>query len=338
MLHVFLFPRIRRAALKLTIAPALLLAGATQAEQIVVSNYGVSPNGMPFAVAMAKGYFKEFNVDVDGILTSDGGGTTIRNLLGGKLAFGEAAPSAVVAAAQNGADLRIISGDVHTVAEFVWVAMPASAVASRKDLKGQRLGFTNPGSTSEALDYLLLEGAAIPVADVKLTRTGGFGQGLTVLELGGIDVMPITEPMYSSNPGKYKVVAAAPEVLPPLSNVVGVTTAEAARTRADFIRGVIKARRKAVEYMYANPKDSAEIIAKVYNLDPAVTERVVRALLESEKRSGVPYWGPGDLRIDTMNNMIRAQKLVGAVKGDVDWSKLIDESFLPDDLKSKKAN
>jgi NitT/TauT family transport system substrate-binding protein len=37
-----------------------------------------------------------------------------------------------------------------------------------------------------------------------------------------------------------------------------------------------------------------------------------------------------------MDNMIRAQKLVGAVKGDVDWSKIVDESFLPDDLKSKK--
>jgi NitT/TauT family transport system substrate-binding protein len=126
-------------------------------------------------------------------------------------------------------------------------------------------------------------------------------------------------------------------VLPPLSNVVGVTTAEAAKTRGDFIRGVIKARRKAVEYMYANPKESAIIIAKVYNLDPAVTERVVRGLLDSEKKGGVPYWGPGDLKLDTMNNMIRAQKLVGAVKGDVDWSKLIDESFLPDDLKGKPA-
>jgi NitT/TauT family transport system substrate-binding protein len=37
-----------------------------------------------------------------------------------------------------------------------------------------------------------------------------------------------------------------------------------------------------------------------------------------------------------MNNMIRAQRLVGALKGEVDWSKLIDESLLPDDLKTKK--
>jgi len=133
-----------------------------------------------------------------------------------------------------------------------------------------------------------------------------------------------------------RIVASAPEVLPALSNVVGVTTGEAAKTRGDFIRGVLKARRKAVEFMYANPAEASKIIAKVYNLDAGVTEKVVRALLESEKKGGVPYWGPGDLRIDTMNNMIRAQKLVGAVKGDVDWSKLIDESFLPDDLKSKK--
>jgi NitT/TauT family transport system substrate-binding protein len=332
----------RTATQRAIVHAVVLLAGMASAvsvcaEQIVVSNYGVSPNGMPFAVALEKGFFKDAGVNVDGILTSDGGGSTIRNLLGGKLAYGEAAPSAVVAAVQGGADLRIISGNVHTVAEFVWVTMPNSPIASINDLKSKRIGFTNPGSTSEALDYLLLEKAGIAKGDVTLTRTGGFGAGLTVLEAGGIDVVPITEPLWSTNPGKYKIVASAPDVLPALSNVVGVTTAEAAKTRGDFIRGVIKARRKAVEYMIANPKESAQIIAKVYNLDPVVMEHVVRGLIDSEKKGGVPYWGPGDLKLDTMNNMIRAQKLVGAVKGDVDWSKMIDESFLPDDLKSKPA-
>src|SRR3989441_6489816 len=114
--------------LTVAVAPA-------RAEQIVVSNYGVSPNGMPYAIAMERGFFKEYGVNVDGILTSDGGGSTIRNLLGGKLAYGEAAPAAVVAAVQGGADLRIISGNVHTVAEFVWVTMPNSPIASINDLK-----------------------------------------------------------------------------------------------------------------------------------------------------------------------------------------------------------
>jgi len=314
------------------------LAGPAAAEEIVVSNYGTATNGMPFAVAMEKGFFKEFNVNVDGILSSDGGGSTIRNLLGGKLAYGEANLSSVILAIESGADLRIISGNVHTVAEFVWVAMPNSSVKTFKDIKGKRVGFTNPASTSQALNNLLLEANGMSKDDVVMTRTGGFGAGLTVLELGGVDMVPIVEPMWSSAPpGKYKLIATASDMLPPLSNVVGVTTGEAARTRGDFIRGIIKARRKAVEYMYSNPRESAVIIAKAYNLDPAVSERVVRGLLGSEKASKVPYWGAGDFRIDTMKNMIRAQFLVGALKSEVDFSKVIDESFLPNDLKAIKS-
>ena len=318
-------------------ACALALAlPAARAEQIVVSNYAVTTNGMPFAVAMDKGYFKEFKVDVDGILTSDGGGTTIRNLLGGKLSYGEAAVSAVVSAVQGGADLKIISGNVHTVAEFVWVAMPKSPVNSLKDLKGRKLGYTNPRSTSQALAFLIMEGQNLKQGEVELVRTGGFGAGLTMLEIGGVDVVPVAEPLWSKNQGKYKLIASAPDILPALSNVVGVTTGDAAKSRGDFIRGVIRARRKAVEFMYSNPTESAAIIAKAYNLEAPVAESTVRNLLASEKKGGIPYWGPGDIRIDTMDNMIRAQKIVGAMQGDADWSKLIDESFLPDDLKTKK--
>jgi NitT/TauT family transport system substrate-binding protein len=317
-------------------AGALVLTVSAAAEQIVVSNYGVTTNGMPFAVAMDKGYFKEAGVQVDGILSSDGGGTTIRNLLGGKLAYGEAAVSAVVSAVQGGADLRIVSGNVHTVAEFYWVAMPKSPVNALQDLKGRKLGYTNPRSTSQALAFLIMERLGLKEGDVELVRTGGFGAGLTMLEIGGVDVVPVAEPLWSANRGKYKLIAAAPDILPALSNVVGLTTGEAAKTKGDFIRGVIRARRKAVEHMVANPKDSALIIARAYNLEPAVAESTVRNLLASEKKGGVPYWGPGDLRVDTMDNMIRAQKIVGALKGDPDWSKLVDESFLPEDLKSNK--
>jgi NitT/TauT family transport system substrate-binding protein len=321
----------------LAVAAAFGLVGSTAAaEQIVVSNYAQTTNGMPFAVAMEKGFFKEFGVDVTGILSSDGGGTTIRNLLGGRLAYGEAAVGAVASAVLGGADLRIISGNVHTVAEFAWLVMPNSPVKSLKDVKGKKLGYTNPRSTSQALQVLMLERQSMQSSDVELIRTGGFGAGLTALELGGIDVMVVADPLWTLNPGKFRIIAEATDVLPLLSNVVGVTTGEAARTKGDFIRGVIKARRKGVEYMVANVPESSRIIAKAYNLDPAVTEKVVSNLIASEKKGGIPYWGPGDLRLDTMDNMIRAQKLVGAFEGQADWSKLVDESFLPDDLKRKR--
>ena len=81
---------------------ALRLAGAcspapARAEEIVVSNYGVSANGMPFAVALAKGFFKDEGANVTGILTSAGGGTTLRNMLAGDAPYAEVNPNAVIA-------------------------------------------------------------------------------------------------------------------------------------------------------------------------------------------------------------------------------------------------
>jgi NitT/TauT family transport system substrate-binding protein len=89
-----------------------------------------------------------------------------------------------------------------------------------------------------------------------------------------------------------------------------------------------------VEFMQAHPKESADIIASVYKMDPPVIEKAIRNT--GVTIDGVSYWGPGKIHYQGLDNMIRAQRMVGAVKGDIDWSKLVDESFLPDDLKSKK--
>lgn len=306
-----------------------------QAEEIVVSNYGVTTNGMPYAVAMAKGFFKAQGANVTGILTSDGGGTTVRTMLGGNLAYGEINPTATVIAIQQGADLKIVSDNVQTVAEFIWAVKPDSPIKTAADLKGKKIGYTNPRSTSQALAILVLEKAGLKPDDAELVKTGGFGEGVVALDLGAVDITPIPEPLWSKFQGKYRAVVKASELLPPLDNVVGVTTGKAAKERGDFIRAVIRARRQAVDYMYANPEESGDIIAKVYNLDVPVARAAVKNLLDSHGTAGVKYWSGGEINLKAMNEMMRAQKIVGALKDDPDWSKIIDESFLPDDLKKK---
>jgi NitT/TauT family transport system substrate-binding protein len=323
-----------RIAAVLVLVLALLPLGAS-AEEIVVSNYGVTTNGMPYAVAMAKGFFKQQGADVTGILSSDGGGTTVRTMLGGNLAYGEINPTATVIAIQQGADLKIVSDNVQTVAEFIWAVKPDSPIRTAADLKGKKIGYTNPRSTSQALAILVLENAGLKPSDAELVKTGGFGEGIVALDLGAVDITPIPEPLWWQHQNKYRAVVRASELLPPLDNVVGVTTGKAAATRGDFIRAVIRARRQAVEYMYANPDESAEIIAKAYNLSPDVAKSAVKNLLGSHEKSGVKYWSGGEINIKARNEMMRAQKIVGALKDDPDWGKIIDESFLPDDLKKK---
>jgi NitT/TauT family transport system substrate-binding protein len=321
--------RLRHLALAAALGFAALPA---RAEQIAVGNFGVAANGMPFGVALTKGYFKEEGIDVSGIITSAGGGTSLRNMLAGGVPYGEVNPGVVVAAIQQGADLTIISDNVLTVAEFTWAARKDSPITTIKDLKGKKIGYTNPRSTSQGLVMLLLTQAGLKADDAELVRTGGFGEGVAALETGLIDVAPLAEPLWSKFKDKYKPVAVASEILPPLDNVVGVTTANMAAEKGDFIRAVIRARRRAVEFMTKNPDEAGDIVAKHYNLEPEVARSAVRNLTSS-RTNGIPYWGTGQIHLAGLKRMIEVQRMVGAIKGDVDFDKIIDTRFLPDDIK-----
>ena len=252
---------------------------------------------MPYAVAMAKGYFKKEGANVTGILTSAGGGTSLRNMLTGNVPYGEINPGLVISAIQQGAKLRIISDNVITVGEFIWAVKPDSPITTIADFKGRKIGYTNPRSTSVALDALLLQSAGYKATDAELVKTGGFGEGIPALDLGLIDVAPLPEPLWSQFKSKYRMVAAAAQLLPPLDNVVGVTTADAAATHGDFLRAIIRARRLAVNFMIANPDEAGDIVAKVYNLDPTVARSAVH-YLTTVKTAGLPYWGQGDFHLE----------------------------------------
>ena len=280
------------AQIKLPVLAIMSLLGivapaAAMAENIAVGNYGSSANGMPFAVALEKGYFQQEGANVTGIIASEGGGTSVRNAMAG-VAYGEANPGAIAVAIQQGADIKIVSDNVLTIAEFAW-----------------------------------------------LVKTGGFGPMLAALELDQIDVAAVTEPLWSKVKDKYRVLVTGAEALPPLDNVVGMTTAEAARTRGDFIRAVIRARRRAVEFMIANPDEAGDIVAKPFNITPEVARSAVRNLTTSFTQ-GIPYWGTGQIHLAGMKRIIEVQKSVGAITGEIDLSKMIDTSFLPDDIKTPK--
>ncbi len=97
------------------LAGALFAMGSASApaEEIAVGNYGVSANGMPFGVALVKGYFKDEGLNITGLISSAGGGTSLRNMLaGGGVPYGEVNPGVVISAILAGADLKIISDNV----------------------------------------------------------------------------------------------------------------------------------------------------------------------------------------------------------------------------------
>src|SRR6478609_8232226 len=137
--------------------PGKLLAFATaltvvafpmqsRAEMITVTHWGSAFYGAPYAVAMEKGFFKKYGVDVTGVLTSQGGGTSVRNTLAGDLPYGEVALPAAILAINSGQPLKIIGGGVESIADILWITQPDGPISSIKDIVGKKISFTSPGS------------------------------------------------------------------------------------------------------------------------------------------------------------------------------------------------
>jgi NitT/TauT family transport system substrate-binding protein len=316
-----------------TVTAATVVVGTTaRADEIVVSQYGVAAGGWPFAIAMEKGFFKDEGLNITGIISSQGGGTSVRNLLASTAPYAEISPGVVVDAIQQGAKLKIVSDNALSVADIAWVVRADSPMKTIADLKGHKLGYTNPRSTTQGLSMFLLAAAKLKPEDVELVRTGGFGEGLTALGVGLVDATPIGEPLLSQNVPKFRVLAWGPDVLPPLDNVDGVVTEVAAETQGDKIRAIIRARRTAVKFMYEHPDEAGEIVAKSMNVTAEIGRKALRRVI-AINISGVPYFGEGQFHLDGLQRMVDVQKSLGAVKGDVDLAKYIDTRFLPDDLK-----
>jgi NitT/TauT family transport system substrate-binding protein len=309
---------------KAAFAAALLLSPAVAprpalAEQITVTHWGVLMYGAPYAVAIEKGYYKEAGLDIDGVLTSKGGGTTMRNVMASSLPYGEVALSAALAAMKQGIELKIIHTGVRTAGEILWVTTPDSGVTSVKDLAGKKVAFTSPKSVT---DMLLTMVTAKHGIKVETVAAGGIGGGLTMVEQKAVVAAPVMDPIWSKVSGKFKPVFLVKDELPPMVQTVGVTTVEYAKANKDKLRKLVQARKKAVAFVYANPEETAKIVAKQYGADEKVILGAVKNLI------ALKYWSAGEFEYDAMDHMVKGLQIVGEVEGKIDWSKIVDESYL----------
>ena len=311
-------------------AAFLWLLAPAQADEISVTQWGASLYGAPYAVAMEKGLFKQAGVDITGILGSGGGGTTVRNILASSTPYGEVAVSAALAAKAQGLDLIIVNVGTRSVAEASMVTMPNSDIKNVEDLVGKKVAITSPRSVSEMLFLLVLRAKGIDASKITRVAAGGDVPGLTMLEKGAVSASVIIEPLSILRKEKYRTVYKAGDVLKPMTTSVGITTREFAKEHQDKLRAIIAGRRAGVQAIYQNPAEAGRILQKSYNLEADLATEAVNNMIAPQ------MWSEGEFNLIELDRMVDALKLTGDVKGDVDWSKLIDKSFLPVDLQAKQ--
>lgn len=309
---------------------ALCLQAPARAEEISVTQWGASLYGAPYAVAMEKGLFKQAGIDITGIIGSGGGGTTVRNILASTTPYGEVAVSAALAAKAQGIDLLIVNTGTRSVAEASMVTMPDSEIKSVEDLVGKKIAITSPKSVSEMLFLMVLREKGIDQSKVQRVAAGGYVPALTMLEQGAIAGSVLIEPLAIIRKDKYRTVYKAGDILKPMTTSVGITTRKFAQENPEKLKAIIAGRRAGVQAIYKDPAETAKIIEKLYKLEPAVAKAAVDNMI------GPRMWSEGEFNITELNRIVEGLRLIGEVKKDVDWSQVLDKSFLPADLQAKQ--
>jgi NitT/TauT family transport system substrate-binding protein len=310
-------------------AAAAAFATQSRAETITVTHWGSAFYGAPYAVAMEKGFFKTHGVDITGVLTSQGGGTSVRNTLAGDLPFGEVALPAAIEAINNGVPLRIIGAGSQSIADILWMAKKGSPLHSIDDLVGKKVAFTSPGSVTNMLILMSMKKKGMAPSAMKLVPAGGIGANVSAVLNNAVDSGMSGEPVWSENEDKLQPVFWPKDLLSPnMMQTVSVTTADYEKEGAAKLRAIIAGRQDGVRYIEAHPDEAADITAKAFNGDPALYRRVFKRYV------AIHYWSEGKFDYDSMNLMVEGMQIVGKQKGPVDWSKIVDSSFLPSGLQN----
>lgn len=320
-----LFRSTRKLALA-GLATLSLMTSTARADEISVTQWGTSLYGLPYAVAMEDGLFKKAGVDITGILGSGGGGTTVRNILASDTPYGEVAVAAALAAQRQGLDLVIVNIGTRSVAESSVVTLKGSPLKDIAQLDGKKVAITSPKGVSEMLLLMSLKAKGIDANKVTRVASGGYVNGLTLLDQKAVDAAVLIEPLSILRKDQYATLYKSSDLLPPMTTSVGITTREFAKAHPDKLKAIIEGRRMGVKAIYDNPQHAADILAKGFKLEPAVAKEAVDNMIAPH------MWSEGDFNLVELERMADGLRLNGELKGDVEWAEIMDKSYLPSDL------
>ena len=316
------------------VAVAVCLAAATplHAEDVLVTQYKADPSGAPYGVAIDKGFFKKAGIDITGVISGAGGGTSVRSAIASDLGFGDVSPAPAIAAIGQGEDIRIVNLGSRSLADNVVIVMPSSPIKTVKDLKGKKFAISNPKSLGEMTAVLVFEQAGLKPDDVQRVALGSLSGALTALENGVVDATTIPGILFMMRGGesKYRVLLG-PKDLPLLPPAIGIATGPLMKKHPDKLRALLAGRREGVKFIYEHTPEAITILSKVYQpLPPKDVETLVGQLVAAR------FWSEGQIEMQGLQNAVRAMKYVGSLDRDVDLGKMIDTSFLPSDLQAVK--
>jgi NitT/TauT family transport system substrate-binding protein len=298
------------------------------ADDIIVTQYKADPSGAPYGVAIEMGFFKKAGADIAGVISGEGGGTSVRAVIASSLGFGETSPAAAIAAINEGQDIKIVDIGSRSLADNVIIVLPDSPIKSVKDLKGKKVAISNPKSLGEMTFVAAAEKVGLDPNDVQRVALGNLSGALTALENHVVDATSIPGILFMMRGGesKYRVIMG-PNDLPELPPAAGIATTDLMKNHPDKLRAILAARREGVQYIVQHTAEASTILEKIYApLPPQQVDMMMQQLVAAK------FYSEGRIEMPLLQTTMHVMRVVGMLDKDVDLSKVVDPSFLPPDL------
>ncbi len=226
---------------------------------------------LPFFVAVDKGFFTEEGLKIDVVGPFDAGPAEMDALAAGQIDMGYVGMAPAVLAAARKIPLSIVSG-VNLEGSGLVTNMNIGSVA---ELKSKKIATPAAGSIQYVMFGMLLADNDLGYSDIELfpgtIKPPDMPQSL---QTGRIDGYFVWEPFVAKSVvgGYGKVLKESKDIWPGHPCCVIVAGGDFISSHDGTVAAVIRAHRKAIGFIEANPDEARGIAAKWTKLDPAVID------------------------------------------------------------------
>lgn len=268
---------------------ALIASSASAQDKIRMGLSSVSALHTATWVAAERGFFRKQNLDVEVIVTGQGGTVGMAALIANDIQIVSSAGDLLAAAAVRGGEAVMLAGVVNKGLQRI---MTIPEIKTPADLKGRRVGVTRIGAVSHVVLQMMLQRWKMNPADVQVLQVGSSPDMLISLDKKGIDAAVLTIPsMFVAEDRGYKVlIDMADTDIFYLHTMIGSTRAYVRNNRDKVVR-FLKGFVEGIAFTKQNRKESLEIVRKRLRIPAGQERNAERAvdLLASKYYEAVPY-------------------------------------------------
>jgi NitT/TauT family transport system substrate-binding protein len=275
----------------LTTLVAIVIAAPFAAAQDKLRMGLSSVSGLHSAVWVAetKGFFRKHGIDIEVIVTGQGGTAGISALIANDVQVVNSAGDVLVAASLRGGDTVMVASVVNKGLQRL-ITKPD--IKTPADLKGKRVGVTRIGAVSHSVLLMMLQRWKMTVNDVQVMQLGSSPAMLASLDKGGIEGAVVTIPsMFVAEDRGYRVLLDMADTDIYYLHTMVATTRQYIKSNRDkvlrFLRGYVE----GIAFVKNNKKDSLDIVKKKLRLGPEQERNLESSLdlLISKYYENVPY-------------------------------------------------